>query len=494
MTDHLSMHTATRAHPGARRAWPALSAWVAVGLLAGCSQFQPYERPAMPLPSSWPVAPAASPVASATTNAAAATDPSAVTAPAAWSALVTDPALRTLVEQALQNNRDARIASLQVAQVRAQYQIRDAARWPTINLGLTGSRQTVGENEPIKSTLTGGLQMAGWELDLFGRVESLKEVALAQYLASEETRRSTHLSLAAAVVSGWLNLQASDALLALTRQTLASREEALRLTQLRLRHGAASALDLRLAESLTESARVALAQQQRQRMLDRHALALLVGQPVDQPLADVPGSPDAPDAAWQALADVPVGLPSTVLLNRPDIRAAEQQLAAAQAQMGAARAAFFPRVSLTASVGSASSELSGLFKGGTWGWALAPQALLPIFDGGANRAGLESAQAGRDLALAQYEKAIQVAFREVNDALASRGTLEAQLTAQQGLVQAEAERLRLLSELRLRQGVASQLEVLDAQRSLFAARQALLQVRFALAQNRVALFKATAGI
>ena len=494
MTDHLSMHTATRAHPGVRRAWPALPAWVAVGLLAGCSQFQPYERPAMPLPSSWPVAPAALPVASATTNAAAATDPSAVTAPAAWSALVTDPALRTLVEQALQNNRDARIARLQVAQVRAQYQIRDAARWPTVNLGLTGSRQTVGENEPIKSTLTSGLQVAGWELDLFGRVESLKEVALAQYLASEETRRSTHLSLAAAVVSGWLNLQASDALLALTRQTLASREEALRLTQLRLRHGAASALDLRLAESLTESARVALAQQQRQRMLDRHALALLVGQPVDQPLPEAEtGTPDAPDAAWQALADVPVGLPSTVLLNRPDIRAAEQQLAAAQAQMGAARAAFFPRVSLTASVGSASSELSGLFKGGTWGWALAPQALLPIFDGGANRAGLESAQAGRDLALAQYEKAIQVAFREVNDALASRGTLEAQLTAQQGLVQAEAERLRL-SELRLRQGVASQLEVLDAQRSLFAARQALLQVRFALAQNRVALFKATAGI
>lgn len=490
MTDHLSMHTATRAHPGARRAWPALSAWVAVGLLAGCSQFQPYERPAMPLPSSWPVAPAALPVASATTNAAASTDPAAAAAPAAWSALVTDPALRTLVEQALQNNRDARIASLQVAQVRAQYQIRDAARWPTVNLGLTGSRQTVGENEPIKSTLTGGLQVAGWELDLFGRVESLKEAALAQYLASEETRRSTHLSLAAAVVSGWLNLQASDALLALTRQTLASREEALRLTQLRVRHGAASALDLRLAESLTESARAALAQQQRQRMLDRHALALLVGQPVDQPLADVPGSPDAP---WLALADVPVGVPSTVLLNRPDIRAAEQQLAAAQAQMGAARAAFFPRVSLTASVGSASSELSGLFKGGTWGWALAPQALLPIFDGGANRAGLESAQAGRDLALAQYEKAIQVAFREVNDALASRGTLEAQLTAQQGLVQAEAERLRL-SELRLRQGVASQLEVLDAQRSLFAARQALLQVRFALAQNRVALFKATAGI
>lgn len=482
MTDHLSMHTATRAHPGARRAWPALPAWVAVGLLAGCSQFQPYERPATALPTSWPTAPAASPVTSATTNAAA--------APAAWTALVTDPALRTLVEQALQNNRDARIASLQVAQVRAQYQIRDAARWPTINLGLTGSRQTVGENEPIKSTLTGGLQVAGWELDLFGRVESLKEVALAQYLASEETRRSTHLSLAAAVVSGWLNLQASDALLALTRQTLASREEALRLTQLRLRHGAASALDLRLAESLTESARAALAQQQRQRMLDRHALALLVGQPVDQPLADVPGSPDA---SWQALADVPVGVPSTVLLNRPDIRAAEQQLAAAQAQMGAARAAFFPRVSLTASVGSASSELSGLFKGGTWGWALAPQALLPIFDGGANRAGLESAQSGRDLALAQYEKAIQVAFREVNDALASRGTLEAQLTAQQGLVQAEAERLRL-SELRLRQGVASQLEVLDAQRSLFGARQALLQVRFALAQNRVALFKATAGI
>ena len=212
---------------------------------------------------------------------------------------------------------------------------------------------------------------------------------------------------------------------------------------------------------------------------------------MDHPLTDAELRP-ATDIT-RTLAEVPVGVPSSVLLSRPDVRAAEQQLAAANANMGAARAAFFPRVSLTASLGSASSELSGLFKGGTWGWALAPQALLPIFDGGANQANLSAAGAARDVALAQYEKAIQTAFKEVNDALGSRTSLADQLQAQQALVGAEGERLRL-AELRLRQGVSSQLEVLDAQRSLFAAQQALLQVQTAQVLNRVALFKATAGL
>jgi len=450
-------------------------------LLAACSQFQPYQRPVVPVPGAWEGS-----VPSAAGMAAS---------PTSWQALVKDPALRALLEKALANNRDARVAALQVAQVRAQYQIRDAARWPTVNAGVTGSRQTVGENEPVKSAYSAGLQVSGWEIDFFGRLESLKEAALAQYLATEEARKNVHISLVAAVTSGWLNLQASDALLALTQQTLASRDEALRLTRLRFDNGVASALEWRQAQSLAESARVTLVQQQRQRALDRNALLLLIGQPVDHALSDADLRSEGPagTAALQAVSDVPVGLPSSVLLDRPDIRAAEQQLAAANAQVGAARAAFFPRIALTASLGSASSELSGLFKSGTWGWALAPQALLPIWDAGANQAGFDSAQAGRDLAVAQYEKAIQVAFKEVNDALVTRTTLEAQIGAQQALEAAETERLRL-SELRLSQGVANQLEVLDAQRSLFSAQQALLQLRFALAQSRVALFKATAGL
>lgn len=442
--------------------------------LGGCSQFQPLQRPEVALPSAWPVAPAVSQTAS----------------PVAWDAVVTDPALKALVQRALAQNRDARVAALQVAQLRALADGRDAARWPTVNAGLSGSRQTTGENEPIKSTLTGGVQITAWEMDFFGRLESLKEAALAQYLAAEQTQQSTQLSLVAGVATAWFNLQTTDALLALTQQTLASREQALHLTRLRHANGIASALELRQAESLLAAAQVALAQQQRQRALDRNALALLVGQPVDRPLTDAELRPSADPAT--ALAEVAVGLPSDVLLNRPDVRAAEQQLAAANANVGAARAAFFPRVSLTASVGSASSELSGLFKGGTWGWALAPQALLPIFDHGANQANLSAAQAARDVAVAQYEKAIQTAFKEVNDALASRATLAKQWQAQQALVAAETERLRL-SELRLRQGVSGQLEVLDAQRSLFAAQQALLQVQAAQVLNRVALFKATAG-
>lgn len=453
----------------------ALAALLAAGVLAGCSQFQPYQRPDTAMPAAW-----------------AGGEAGAQTAPLAWEDFVSDPALRALVKKALDNNRDARIAALQVEQLRAQHRIREAARLPTVAAGVTGSRVTTGESEPISSTYTAGLQVTGWEIDFFGRLASLQESARAQYLASEEALRSTRIGLVAGVASGWLNLQSSDALLRLTQQTLATREESLRLTRLRFDAGTASALDLRQAESLVESARVTLAQQQRQRAQDLNALTLLVGQPLDQPLAEAQLMP-ARTAAGDVVAEVPVGLPSRVLLERPDIRAAEQKLAAANAQIGAARAAFFPRIALTASVGSASSELSGLFKSGSWGWTLAPQALLTIFDAGANRANLASAQAEREITLAQYEKAIQTAFREVNDALAGRDTLATQLASQQALVRAETERLRLAT-LRERQGVASQLEVLDAQRSQFAAEQALVQTRYALLQARVALFKATGGV
>ena len=290
----------------------------------------------------------------------------------------------------------------------------------------------------------------------------------------------------AAVSSTWLSLQTSDELLALTQRTLKTREDSLRLTQLRFKSGVVSALDLRQAESLLAAAQSTGAQWQRQRALDLNALTLLVGQ-------SLPASalPLASDAAV-AFGDVPVGLPSEVLLRRADVSGAEQQLIAANANIGAARAAFFPRISLTASLGSASSELSGLFQSGSWGFSIAPQALLPIFDAGRNRAGLAVAQVQRDVAVAQYEKAVQTAFREVADALAGRATLADQWTALQAQAQADSERFRL-SELRYRHGVASFLDVLDAQRSLFATQQALSQTRLAQQQNRVALYKALGG-
>ena len=441
-----------------------------LAVLAGCSQFQPYQRPELPLPAQWQ-------------GADATVAGEAAVTPLPWQSFVQDPALRSLIEQALQRNQDARIAAAQLEQLRAQLRIREAARLPTVNAGVTGSRQTVGENEPINSTYTAGLQVAGWEIDFFGRLESLSEAARAQFLASEEALKYTRIGLVAGVSAAWLDLQSAQAQLNLADRTLATREDTLRLTRLRFEHGAASALELRQAESLVAAARASRAQLQQQRALARNALTLLVGGPVPE----TPGS-----SAAQSFAEVAVGVPSRVLLDRPDIRAAEQQLAAANAQIGAARAAFFPRISLTASLGSASSELSGLLGSGTWGWALAPQALLPIFDGGANRANLASAQAAREAALAQYEKAIQTAFKDVNDALAGQDTLRLQAQAQQELLTAERERSRL-TQRRLEQGVANQLEWLDAQRSLYSAEQAAVQVGYALQQNRVALYKALGG-
>lgn len=447
---------------------------LAVLALAGCSFIPTYERPAAPVAAEWS---GATPVAAATPA-----------AEVAWADFVSDARLRELIGLAIKNNRDLRVATLNIEQVRAQYQIRRADQFPTLNLAATGSRES-NADDSITSLYTAGLAMSGWEIDFFGRIASLKEVALAQYLASEEARHAAQTSLVASVASTWLSLQASDELLALTQRTLATRQDSLRLTKLRFDNGATSALDLRQAESLTAAAESALAQQQRQRALDLNALTLLVGQPLPAALAD----PAKDAVTTQPLfRDLPAGLPSDLLTRRADIRQAEQTLIAANANIGAARAAFFPRISLTASVGSASSELSGLFKGGSWGFSLAPQALLPIFDAGRNRAGLESARVGREMAVAQYEKAIQTAFREVADALAGRATLGEQLRAQQAQATAEAERFRL-AELRYRNGVASFLDVLDAQRSLFSTQQALTQTRLAQQQNQVALYKALGG-
>jgi multidrug efflux system outer membrane protein len=445
---------------------------VAALVLTGCSFIPIYERPAAPVPAQFPGQP---------TNAVSAE------AEVPWQQFVADARLRELITLSLANNRDLRLATLNLEQVRAQYQIRRADQFPTLNLAASGSRQPTSSGG-TSSSYSVGLALSSWEIDFFGRVASLKEAALAQYLASEEARRAVQTSLVATVASTWLSLQANEELLALTQRTLKTRDDSLRLTRLRFDNGATSALDLRLAESLTAAAQAALAQQQRLRALDCNALTLLVGQTVPEALlATLPIASEQP-----LFGAVPAGLPSDLLTRRADIRQAEQQLIAANASIGAARAAFFPRISLTAGLGSASSELSGLFKGGSWGFTLAPQALLPIFDAGRNQAGLASAQAGRNIAVAQYERAIQIAFREVADALAGRATLGDELRALQAQATAEADRFRL-SDLRYRNGVASFLDVLDAQRSLFAVQQSLALSQLALQQNQVALYRALGG-
>lgn len=472
------------ARPMARLAMLLLAAVSA----AGCSLIPAHVRPEAPLPSSYP---GDTPAAATAGQAAADIE---------WQRYFSDPRLQRLIETALQHNRDLRIAVLNIEQARAQYQVRRADEWPTVNAGVTASRQPrLGDNGSggsISSTYTAGLQITAYEFDFFGRVRSLNQAQLAQYLGTEEARKTVQISLIASVANSWLALLADDELLAVTRQTLATREESLKLTQLKFDNGASSELDLRQAQSLLEGARVVLAQQLRQRALDENALALLLGQPA--PNDALPASAAAPSSigssalAETVLPDLPAGLPSDLLNRRPDIRQAEQQLIAANANIGAARAAFFPRITLSTSIGSASTELSGLFKAGSFAWSFAPQLLVPIFDAGRNQANLEAAQVGRDIAVAQYERAVQSAFREVADALAGRATLGDQLRAQQAQAKAEETRTKL-ADLRYRNGASSYLDVLDAQRSLFTARQAVIQTQAAERQNRVTLYKVLGG-
>ncbi len=460
-------------------------ALLAASGLAACSFAPEYVRPEAPIAAQWPV-----PTEAHASNQQAQADI------AAWQDFIVDGQLRQLVALALQNNRDLRLALANIEQARAQYQIRSADQFPTINAGVTGNRQpkTDGSGD-MSSAYSAGLLLTAWELDVFGRIANLKTAAQAQWLATQEARNAVQTSLVAAVASTWLSWQNNSQLLALTQATLASREESLRLVRLRFEQGVASALELRQAESVLAAARVTQAQQQRLQALDVNALTLLLGQPLPDTMQQHRPAVDALDALAAStlpLREVPVGLPSDLLQRRPDIRQAEQQLLATHANIGAARAAFFPRIALTASAGSASSALSGLFESGSWGWTLAPQALLPIFDAGRNQANLELAQAGRMAALAQYEKAIQTAFREVADALAGQSTLQQQWQAQQAQMQAEQERLRL-ADLRYRNGIANHLELLDAQRALFASQQAWVQTRLAQQQNQVALYKALGG-
>lgn len=439
-------------------------------VLGGCSFIPTLQTPPAPVADSYPItADGAHPSAQAA-------------AEVPWRQFFTQARTQRLIETALINNRDLRIALLNVEQARALAGVQRADLFPTLNAGATGTRQP-GSNDSISSTYTLGLAVSGWELDVWGRIRALSEAAQARYLATEEGSKSARMSLIAAVASADLALQADDELIALTADTLRTREESLKLTQLKFDVGTASALDQQQAVSLIESARATLAQLRRQRAQDENALVLLLGQPLPK---------DLPAATETQLMDVPAGLPADLLSRRPDIRQAEQTLIAANANIGAARAAFFPRISLTGSFGLASTELSKLISDGNTAWTFAPQAMLPIFDAGRNSANLASAQAGRDIALAQYEKAIQTAFKEVADALAGRATYGEQYRATLAQANAEGERFKL-AELRYRNGVASYLDLLDAQRSAFAARQAAVQTRLAQVQNQITLYKVLGG-
>lgn len=448
-------------------------------VLAGCVNLAPkYERPQAPVAGAFPTVEGTVNSGNAVANEA----PAAI----AWQRFFTDPRLQQLITLALENNRDLRVAILNIEAARAQYQIQRSNQFPAINAGITGQRQTTGKDQPISSVYQAGLSVSAFELDFFSRVRNLSDAALAQFLATEEARKTAQISLIAQVANTYLTFLADEELLSLTQQTLKTREESLRLTNLRFENGVSSKLDLQQAVSLVEQARTTLAQAQRQRAQDLNLLTLLIGQ-------TIPGNlPAGATLATTNLPDLPAGMPSDLLATRPDIRSAEQQLIAANANIGAARANYFPRITLTGSAGTASSELSGLFKSGTFGWTFAPQAILPLFDFGRTRAGVESARAQRDIAVAQYEKSIQTAFREVADALAGQATYSEQLRAQQAVAAAETDRFNL-SDLRYRNGTASYLDLLDAQRSLFTAQQQAIQANLLRLQNQVTLYRVLGG-
>lgn len=449
-------------------------ALAACATLAGCSLIPAYEAPPLPVPQQYP------------STAGAATAPVAL----GWREYFTDPRLQKLIDIAITNNRDLRVSALNVEKARAQFQIERAAIYPSVGgvaSAIRGNNQVTGD---LGNTFTVGLAVSAWEIDFFGRLRSLKEAALAQYFASDATRQSAELALVSSVAQGWLTLMADEELMEISRRTLATREASSKLTQLSFEAGVVSELDLSQAQSLTQAARATYAQQKRQRSLDESALALLLGQPVPEDIrASLAGSQLANAAP---MSDIPAGVPSDLLTQRPDLRAAEQQLLAANANIGAARAAFFPSISLTAQYGSVSNELSNLFSSGTWGFNVGPTLNLPIFTAGRLTANLNASKASQQIAVAQYEKAIQTSFKEVSDALDSRTTLAEQQAAQ--AAQTVAERRRMyLSDLRYRNGVSSYLDLLDAQRSLFALEQADVQVRLAQLLNQINLYKALGG-
>lgn len=449
-------------------------------LCAGCtSMLAPqFAAPALPVPTTWPDAPP-------TTR--------GQPAPAlAWNAYFTDPQLQRFIQTALDNNRDLRVALLRVEEARAAYRIQRADLLPQVSVGGQGARARVpGDLNLSGSPVTSDeyrveLGVSSWELDLWGRVRNLKESALQQWLATEAGSQAARTALIAQVANAYLAERDLDERVALARRTVETRQDSFRIFSRRLEVGSASRLELTQVHTLLSQAQILLSQLEQARAAQTHALALLLG-------ADPGPLPDAPPFdETVVLAELAPGLPSDLLMARPDIQAAEHRLIAAHADIGAARAAFFPRIALMGSLGSASAELDGLFSSGSRAWTFAPALSLPIFDMDRRRANLDVAEVRRHIAVADYEKTIQTAFREVSDALSARRWLTEQRDLQRELLAIARERAGL-SQLRYDSGSATFLDVLDSQRELLSAEQQLVQARRALLSNEVALYTALGG-
>ena len=483
---------------------PAHLPLVALSLLAGCMNLAPGDVPReSPLADRWPAVASASPAASSASAAVFADD-------IAWRDFFTEPRLRSVIEVALANSRDLRVAIANIELARARHGIQRSELFPSVDTLASASRaRTSGTLQPRNNTNpddannnTSGqaritnqyraeVGFSNYEIDLFGRVRNLNDAALRRFFAVAENRRSAQISLIAEVASAWLTLEANTDRLRLAQETLASRVRSHDLIGRSHELGGASGLTLAQAQAVLDAARVAAAGYESQVALDRNALDLLAGAAV--PDASVPAFAAASTrGAATLLPDVPAGLPSALLQRRPDVRAAEFALQAARADMGVARAAFYPSISLTANAGFASGSLSGLFNRASGIWSFVPQVSLPIFDGGASRAALQGAEAQRDIALAGYEKTLQIAFREVADALAQRRTLGERQAAQHSQAVATA-RVLTLAEALFKSGASSYLEVLDAQRALYVAQQDSIALRLAEQANRVTLYKVLGG-
>ncbi|WP_199540779.1 efflux transporter outer membrane subunit [Paraburkholderia kururiensis] len=454
--------------------------------LAACSLAPHYERPAPPVPGAWP----------ADTSAPAASSPGGSSVnQISWRDYFPDPQLQALIDEALAHNRDLRVAVQRVEEARASYGIQRADQLPTVNAGATYGRFRAptgflagmgGSSSITGSFYSLSVMESSWELDLWGRVRNLKDAALENFLASDASRRAVTVSLIAQVADAYLALREYDERITLARETMTSRQESLRIVRRRFETGAVARLDLTQAEILLQQAETLDAQLEQARATEAHALDLLLGAPAQLSPATAPLN----DASVRP--DLGAGLPSDLLENRPDIAAAEHQLRAANANIGAARAAFFPRITLTSSYGTTSTGLHDLFSSANGAWLFLPNLSVPIFDAGRNRSNLALAKAREQEAVAQYEKSIQAAFRDVADALSARDWLEQQTRIARATLASQSERARLV-KLRYDTGATPFLEVLDAQRDLLAAQQQLVQTRRALLASRVALFAALGG-
>ena len=453
--------------------------------VSACSFTPKYVRPGLPVPPSWPVG-------DAYLRQSETALPSIT-----YRDIFRDPRLQQIVEKALANNRDLRIAAGNIAVARAQYRIQRAELLPTVDTSASYTRSDAGTGRAFNggAPVTGGARdslsasvgITAFEIDLFGRVRSLSSAALNRYFSTEAAARATRLTLVGDIATAWLSYAADQSLLQIARDTAASADRSVALTKLRLDGGIAPRTDLAQAQIVLQTARSDLATQTTAVAQDVNALQLLVGAPVDPALL-----PKSIEEAAATVAALPPGVDSGVLLRRPDVVQAEYELRAANAEIGAARAALFPRISLTALAGLASNTLGGLFTGGAFNYSLSPSVNYPIFSAGAGRAGVAQSRAQRDVAVATYERAIQTAFREVADALARRGTIGNQLAAQNALTAAASDNYRL-SDARYRGGIDTFLQSLDAQRSLYSARRSLVTTELTGATNLVTLYRTLGG-